>query len=130
MDENDFREFISTVELRLSEIGASELADEGNYVFQDPNTGEERLLDPKQRLLEMLLAFDRYMAVRDGATFQDAMGRIRQNIRDGFPQGATFVPVADTLVSAEANLSNVPNLSEVRLSLEALFRQIHDEPLE
>jgi len=121
---------IDAVEARLIEAGAAELADETNYVSADENTGEERLLDPKHRLIAMLQAFDRYLAVRDNATYQNAMGRIRQNIREGSPERAMFVPVADAVESVGYDLSSAPDLSEVRLSLRRLEEQLREEPLE
>lgn len=130
MNEEDFRLLIDAVEARLIEAGAAELADETNYVSADENTGEERLLDPKHRLIAMLQAFDRYLAVRDNATYQNAMGRIRQNIREGSPERAMFVPVADAVESVGYDLSSAPDLSEVRLSLRRLEEQLREEPLE
>jgi hypothetical protein len=128
MDEDDFLALISELKAQFLEIGASELADEDNYTSRDENTGEDRLLEPRERLIAMLHAFDRFLAVRDGSTFRNAMSRIRQFTNGGGPERVLFLPVADESVRGEADLSDVPDLSQVRRSVALLIEQLHSEP--
>jgi hypothetical protein len=124
MDEDDFRALIAELEAQFTEIGAPELADEVSYTFRDENTGEERLLEPRERLIAMLRAFDRYLAVRDGATFRNALGRIRDYTRGGGPERVSFVPVADESAPHLRELSDTLDLSQLRRSLHALIEQL------
>jgi hypothetical protein len=128
MDEDDFRALIAELEAEFREIGASELADEAHYTLRDENTGEERMLEPQQRLLAMLRAFDRFLAVRDASTFQEAMRRISEYTRGEGPERVLFVPVADEAVDAVRDFSDVPDLSQVRRSLSLLIEQLGSEP--
>lgn len=128
MDDDDFRALIAELERQFIEVEAPELADEANYTFQDENTGEERLLEPRERLIAMLLAFDRYLAVRDGSIFRDAIGRIRQYTRRGGPERVSFVPIADDGTAAPLDFVNIPDLGEVRRSVAFLIEQIRAEP--
>lgn len=128
MDGDDFRALIAELEAQFRDIGASELADEDQYTSRDENTGEERMLEPRERLIAMLRAFDRFLGVRDGSTFQDAMRRIREHTRGEGPERVLFVPVADESVRRERDLSEIPNLSPVRRELRALIDQLGAEP--
>ncbi len=128
MDEDDFRALIAELEAQFREIDAPELADEDQYTSRDENTGEERMLEPRERLIAMLRAFDRFLAVRDGSTFQDAIRRIREYTRGRAPERVLFVPVADETVDGARDFSDVPDLSPARRSLAPLVEQLGSEP--
>ncbi len=68
MDEDDFRALIAELEAQFREIDAPELADEDQYTSRDENTGEERMLEPRERLIAMLRAFDPLAAAELGDT--------------------------------------------------------------
>lgn len=124
MDEEDFRALIADLQAQFLAVGAPELGEDDYYVVRDPNTGEERLLPPQQRLIAMLRAFDRYLAVRDAATYQDAMQRIRDHTSGEAPVQAAFVPLADETALYESSFADTPNLSEVRLLLTRLIGEL------
>jgi hypothetical protein len=128
MDEDDFRALIAEMEAHCLEIGASELADENHYTLRDEDTGEDRLLEPRERLIAMLFALERFMAVRDRSTFIDAMSRIRQHTSSGGPEQVFFVPVADESVRGDRAFSDVPNLFQLRRSVHSLIEQLGSEP--
>ena len=128
MDQDDFRALIDELARQLRDIGAADVADEDNYRVQDESTGEERLLEPRERLIAMLHAFDRYLAVRDGSTFRDGMDRLSHFSREP-PNRAVFFPVADdTVARRERDLSDVPDLSAVRENLRSLIEQLLSDP--
>jgi hypothetical protein len=130
MDEADFRALIAAVEAHFVDIGASELAEEDHYVSRNIDSGEEQLLEPKERLIGMLKALDRYVAVRDGTTLRDAMQRIRENTRDGAPERVVFVPIADAVERDAQDFSDLPDLSQVRSALRLLIERLGVEPLD
>jgi hypothetical protein len=69
MDEDDFRALVEIVEEELREVGLGNLADPAHYLTIDPETGDARLIDPQKRVIEMLEALDRAMAIRDRETY-------------------------------------------------------------
>lgn len=120
MDEDDFRALIPIVQANLRDIGAPDLADEVNYVIRDPETGETRLLPASERLIEMLRAFERYMAVRDFATYDDAMERIRRSVEGREPEGVVVLPSPEDENNVQVDLSQAPRLTEFRVAVSEL----------
>jgi hypothetical protein len=55
MDEADFLAIIEALKDQFSRIGAPELGDDIFYTERDPETDEERLLDPQTRAVAMLV---------------------------------------------------------------------------
>ena len=80
MDDDDYRALIAIVAEELRESGAAELADERNYARQEEETGEARLLDPQRRLIEMLEAFNRFLAIQDRQTYVSALSSIARSV--------------------------------------------------
>lgn len=130
MNEEDFRALIEYLMGQLRSIGANDIADERHYLRSDDGGGEATLLPPRERLIAMLQALDRYLAVQDRAMYKDAMGRIAENVE----QAPTSVRVAsfasDAAEPLEVDLANAPDLFEVRQSLNALIQQLKFQDLE
>jgi hypothetical protein len=120
VDEEDFRALIRVVQANFVEIGAPELADVANYVVQEGEAEENRLPPPAELLLEMLRAFERHMAVRDRATYRDAMARIGRSVEGVGPERAVVVPLAGDVNELEVDLSRAPELSPLRADVRRL----------
>jgi hypothetical protein len=124
MADDDYRALIAELEAQFVQIGAPELADETYYTFRDENTGEERLLEPRRRLIAMLWAFDRFLAVRDSETYRDAIVRLQEYTHGGGPERVSFAPVADTIATDLRDLSSIPDLSDLRRHVRLLIEQL------
>lgn len=115
MDDEDFLDLIEVLEREFSEAGAEELADERLYTVPDVETGERRLLEPRKRLYEMLRAFERKLAIEDRATFNDAMGRLAENLDGRGPDRVTYeIAEDDDRESLSVDLSRAAPLGELR----------------
>jgi hypothetical protein len=126
MDDEDFLAVISVLQAELRGIGAGDLADERAYMTRDGEDGEMRRLPPKELLIEMLRAFDRYLAVRDRATYDQALERIGTRVRGGRPHEATVLPVNPD--GPEIELGAVPHLGGLRSDLRNLIGQLLEAP--
>jgi hypothetical protein len=132
MDEDDFRAIIEVLIGELRAIGADEVADEANYVVANPETGDGELMEPQERLTEMLLAFERFLAVRDGSVARDALERIQTELRassrtvsTAIPNGAVVVVAAEReFTRGEVNLLNAPDLKPLRAQVHVLVQQL------
>lgn len=125
MNERDYRALIELVEGQLRSIGASDLADPQHYVvFED---GEARLLDPFNRLIQMLEALDRKMAIEDRATFDAAMESLNRSTAGEGPRAALVELARDQEVDAvKVDLSGAPDLRETRMMLRRLIGQLRE----
>jgi hypothetical protein len=83
MEEDEYRALIEELVRQLRQVGADDVAEESNYVVTNPETGEGELLAPQERLIAMLQAFERFLAVRDGKVARGALGRIRATLGSG-----------------------------------------------
>lgn len=133
MDEDDYRALIEELVGQLRQIGADEIADQANYVVTNLETGEGELLVPRERLIAMLLAFERFLAVRDGKVARVALDRIGATLRQSgtdpgevrIPNGAYVVLTSERdLASVEVNLLDAPDLAEIRADVDWLIRQL------
>lgn len=133
MDEDDYRALIEELVGQLRQIGADEIADQANYVVTNPETGEGELLAPQERLIAMLLAFERFLAVRDGKVARVALDRIGATLRQSgtdpgevrTPNGARVVLTSERdLARVEVNLLDAPDLAEIRADVDWLIRQL------
>lgn len=119
MDEEDFLAIIMALEDQLLAIGAAELIDPRHY--SDFEAGS--VPSGKTRLLRMLSAFDRYLAIEDRRTYEKAMSRIGDAVREGHVQGAVVVlPDRERTI----DLASAPDLNELRALLTALISSLHD----
>jgi len=125
VDEDDFRALIAVVEAELRDAGFEDVSDQRHYAEIDRETGERRLMIPHRRLIEILRAFGRILAVEDRATYEIALHRMAERLRGGeSPRGAVVVPTADNGDAIPIDLGAAPELGEVRHALAALIERL------
>jgi len=125
LDDEDYRALISILSEELRTVGAADIADERHYVTEDAETGELRLLIPQLRLIEMLEALDRFLAIQDGATYRAAISSISQSVDGAAPERATVLLTTDGL-PREVDLSKAPELDFIRRDLRSLIGSLLD----
>lgn len=122
MDDQD-RE---TLALELAEVfrqlGAPELADDASYAEDTPD-GRYRP-EPRKRLLLMLSALDRMIALEDATTLDDARNRLRETM-DRPPPEVRIVRMEDEGGEIREPLDfDLPHLGDVRRDLGRLIEAI------
>lgn len=80
MNRQEISELADYLESRLREIGESEIADPQHYTIEDEETGEQRLVEPRKRVVLMLEALERAAALLDRQTLDVARERLEQNV--------------------------------------------------
>ena len=126
MDEEDFRALIEVVAEELALSGASDLADERHYTTTDPESGETELYDPLKRLVEMLSAFERYVAIQDRGVAEASLAMIRRAVRGEGPTRAV-VELANDRGAREIDLVEAPDLAEVREDIAGIIRRLMED---
>lgn len=130
MDDDDFRELIEVLARELRAVGAGDIADERHYLQSETEDGEARLYDPQTRLIEMLKAFERKLAVEDRATYDIALGRLNDALLGEAPRGAEVELGLDEDREARfIDLALAPDLSEVRQMSNDLIGQLIESGL-
>lgn len=120
MNEEDFLAVIAALEEQLLTIGAAELVDPRHYSGIE---SAEAAPSAKVRLLQMLSALDRQLAIEDGRTYERAMFSIRDAVRGDGPRGAVVIlPDRDRTI----DLAGAPDLSEPRKLLAALIAGLRE----
>lgn len=82
--------------------------------------------DPRDRLLRMLEALDRRLAIEDGDTFEQAMTMIRQSTDGPVPERVLVEPVSPE--EPMVDLSETPNLRELRARVRDLISTLAETP--
>ncbi|MBB3937988.1 hypothetical protein [Aureimonas phyllosphaerae] len=126
MDEEDFRALIELVAEELTLSGAADLADERHYTVTDLETGETKLSDPPKRLVEMLSAFERYIAIQDRTVAEASLARILGAVRNEGPT-RVVVELADDRGPREINLAEAPDLAEVRHDINHIINRLMED---
>ncbi len=130
MDDDDFRALIELLQAQLREVGAAELADDRHYLRTDGDGEEARLFDPQKRLIQMLSAFERKLAVEDRNTYDKALERMDRTLRGEGPRGAVFERARDEDRAAiRIDLSQAPDLRELRDQISHLIGQLMESRL-
>ena len=127
MNTDDYYELIALVETELREVGAGALSDPKLYALSDPDTGERRLFAPKKRLIEMLRAFDRHLAIGDRTTFDHALENINEVTKVGRVEDAVFIPLSEEEEGEPRSLRDAPDLGSVRKVINRLIKQLLEE---
>lgn len=122
MDDEDFLAVIEELERQLRAHDASGIADPKHYVWRDDETGEYRVHEPRKRLVLMLEAFGRKLAIEDRATFQSAIAKIVDNVLAERPVGA----IVETVDGRTVDLAKAPDLQDVRRELSRFIGQVHE----
>lgn len=126
MDEEDFRELIEVVAEELTLSGAPDLADERHYTVVDDEAGEPKLYDPLKRLIEMLGAFERYVAIQDRNVAETSLAIIRRAVSGDVPSRAA-VELADDRGPREIDLADAPDLAEVRDDITRIIHRLMED---
>lgn len=128
MNSEDYLGLVDLLTRQLQESGAGEIASPRHYVEYNPETGETRLLPPRQRLIEMLAAFERFLAVRDRATLRSSLERINALAIKGRVAAVEVLLTPGDGEGKVVNLAGAPELSEMRTQVRQLIRQLqYDE---
>jgi len=128
MEDDEYRALIVLVADQLAAAGAPDIADERHYVIDDPDTDERRMLSPRDHLIAMLQAFERFLTIQDRATYNAAFQLFNQWAPDRAPRAVTFVPIEGTADISPVNLASAPDLAEVRENLLDLIHQLKIDP--
>ncbi len=126
MDEEDLRALIEVVADELALSGASDLADERHYTTTDPEGGESELYEPLKRLIEMLSAFERYLAIQDRGVAEGSLAVIRRAVRGDGPTRAV-VELANDRGAREIDLAEAPDLAEVRKDITGIIHRLMED---
>ena len=126
MEQNEYGDLIVLVEERLRELGLGFLSDGSNYIIDDRDADVRRLLPPQERLIEMLAAFERFLASQDQATVDLALSRINEALIDGRVEDARFSPLAGD-ATAHYSLMAVPELRQLRDDLSTLVTELRED---
>ncbi len=122
MNDEDYLALITLVQANFRNIGAPELGDQSHYLGEESETGEVRLLPARDRLIAMLRAFERFMAVRDAETYRRAMTRIAEWVEEP-PVRAVVLPLPGD-EAATIDLQDAPELSEPRRRVHLLIERL------
>jgi hypothetical protein len=128
VDEDDFRALIEVLAQQLAAIGEGDIADERHYVqsFGDPDT-EARLLQPREHLIAMLEAFERFLSVQDRATYTESLADLSQFLADSGPRAAFIEQAGITPEANPLRLSDAPDLASVRHDVLHLIHAIRED---
>jgi hypothetical protein len=85
MDDEDAERLILELQKRFRELGEPQLADQDSYIVDHPEIGRKRLR-PRERLAQMLEAFERTMSLDDEATRRASLDLIARATHGEVPE--------------------------------------------
>lgn len=122
MDDRDREMLAFELAEDFRRLGAPELADDAAYAEDMPD-GRYRP-EPRKRLMLMLQALDRMVALEDAATLDEARNRLQQAM-DQPPPELRILPMADEASGPRNPLNfDLPRLTDVRKDLDRLIDAI------
>ena len=136
MDTAEYREIVELLQDQLRQVGAGEVADMRHYTSQDPETDEVRPLAPREQAIALLLAFERYLSVRDRHTLDSGLDRINGALREKSSEhtasvnqveDVTFVPMANEVADTSISLNDAPELRTLRRDVKRLVEQMRED---
>ena len=127
MNREDYIELVHLLETGLREAVISDLTDPSLYVERDSDTGELRHQHPRDHLVELLKALDRYLAVSDRGTYNRALELINEVVDSPRVLGAGGMPL-DVVASEPFSLEVMPHLGADRNRIAELIEQIRADP--
>ncbi len=127
MEPEEFEELIEQTSGLLRAAGVGELADRERYTVWDSEAGGPRALPPDRQLTEMLVAFERHLAVLDRVTFQSAVDTVNESIADGRLEDAVFVPTTEEGEGASFSFRDAPELHALRVRVKELIKRLGEE---
>lgn len=127
MNDDDFRTLEAVLRSRFERIGAPELANDRNF---DVREGEiVRRMNSRDRVIEMLRTFQRYLSIQDRATFESSLSRIRTVLgSDDGPSEVIVERPDDGTPSLVRDLGSAPDLGALRRDLDRLIGEILESP--
>lgn len=127
MDTEEFDALLAQTEQLLREADLGMLGDRENYVVRDPDAIAPRALSPDRQLIEMLLAFERHLAILDQQTYLDALSTINNTIHDGELKDVVYVPTARGEEEESYSFFMAPEMSELRNMVKDLIHSLREE---
>ena len=127
MELEEFDELIDEISRLLREAGVGALADRERYTVRDPETVGPRALPPDRQLTEMLVAFERHLAILDRGTFQSALETVNEAMADGGLEDAVFVPTAQDGEGPSFSFRDAPDLHGLRVRVKHLIKRLGEE---
>ena len=127
MNREDYIELIDLIETGLRDAVISDLTDPSLYVERDSDSGELRLQYPRDHLVELLRALDRYLAVSDCGTYNRALQLINEVVDGPRVLGAVVMPF-EVGASEPLSLEAMPDLGFTRNRIAELIEQIRADP--
>lgn len=124
MDTDDYRTLVELLQNQLREVGAGEIADVRLYASRETDTEDLRPPSPKEHVIAMLEAFDRYLSIRDYNTFSVALARINETLTASTLEDAVFVPLSEAVETPSISLGEAPDLGSIRKDLRILVDQL------
>jgi hypothetical protein len=132
MDDEDYRALIELVAFELRRSGAPDIANERHYVAVDDEDGQPRLHEPQKRLILMLEAFERHVAVQDRAVVEKSLDTIGRTLQRNARAARAAVPervvveLASDGYPREIDLADAPDMEVVREDLYRLIARLRD----
>ena len=111
----------------LRAAGVGELADRERYTVRDSEAVGPRALPPDRQLTEMLVAFERHLAVLDRGTFRSALETANAAIADGRLEDVVFVPTTEEGEGASFSFRDAPELHALRVRVKELIKRLGEE---
>jgi hypothetical protein len=119
VDEYDYQSVLEYLQSEFNREGLTDLADPRNYtVVRD---GRTEIAPPRIRLVEMLRAFERFLAMRDRHTYHLALGRMMQGVHGPRPDQVLVRPALD---GESVDLSRAPDFGPIRVEIRILLDEL------
>ena len=127
MELDEFEDLIDQTAGLLRGAGVGELADRERYSVRDPEADGPRALRADRQLTEMLVAFERHLAILDRGTFQSALNIANRAIDDGELEDAEFVPTYQDGEGPSFSFRGAPDLHGLRVRVKELIKRLGEE---
>ena len=127
MDTADYRELVDLLREQLRTVGAAELGDITLYSSRDTDTGDLQPVSPREHMLGMLQAFDRYLSIRDHHTFVMALERINEALAEATIKDAAFVPAFEIDADSSLSFGAAPRITPLRRELQVLIDELRED---
>ena len=127
MEPDELEELINQISGLLRAAGVGELGNRERYTVRDPEAVGPRALRPDRQLTEMLVAFERHLAILDRGTFQSALETVNEAIVDGELADAVFVPTTEEGEGPSFSFRDAPDLHALRARVKALIKRLGEE---
>ena len=127
MDDREYQALVELVERQLRISGVPGIADRRHYLEFDAESGEPRLLEPRQRLVLLLEAFERHVITQDGQLLEHCLAE-KNDVVGGDGPRRIVVEVAGDGSAREVDLAEAPDMAPIRERLRGLISNLRDPP--